>query len=801
MTQRPQEPAEVPSDAPVSPGRPARVPALASAALAVVFALLGFMGAVPATDLAGALVLGGGLLAGAAALPRAGRVLAPAAVAASVGVVGLLQAVVVSRGGGGLLIAASAVAVLTWVATVVAALMDAGVFGSRAPRAAVASAPQATPAPAPAWAPVEGWQPNAYPADPTMTYVGRQPTGQQAFGPSVGGQAGGGQPVPAGAPDPTAVFGQPGQAGVPDSTAVFGQPGQAGVPDSTAVFARSAQVGEPEPTAVFSGVSQPGAPEPAAALGQQPPVGGPEPTAVFGQPPQGPTAGLSPQSGAPESTPAHPGAAAPVYGLSGGQPPTGTHRAPTQDGGPLSGTLPTRDGFSATGPRSVAEATPFGAEAQPPGSRPDVPLFGAPGVGQPAQEASPFGTTAASPEAPAFGLAGTGQATSSAHHEPVQDASGIDRAPGGDRPLFGVSGVGQSSSAHHEPVQDASAYDRAHPRPVYGAASNERGHDAGAGRPPTGAHRAPTQDGVPLFGAPPPAGQPGRNGAHPAPGGPVYGLSAGAARSGRGPNSPTRQGGSDPQGHGLFGASTSNSAPMGAHRTPAEAGSPSNGRTEPDAGRGESSPHRAPTSGADASAPSYGPNGASRGGGGEVTTNGASREGAVPSQRAGTEASGPSYQQAVGRARRRAAGGEGSSSPFGPPSSGAATGGDTPHPAYGQSGSAGREAPGARSAEQRPADQGNGDADPSPETTAFPVQHAPTGDPAPAWGQAPPAGQDATMVAAPGWLGAAQSGSDTAGPPRRAARDGRHGTPDEGRHGQPDPGRPDAPRGYPKPER
>jgi len=211
MTQRPLEPAEVPSAAPVAPGRSVRVPALASIVLAVVFALLGFLGAVTMTDLAGALVLGGGLLAGAAALPRVGRVLVPAAVIATVGVVGLLQAVVANRGGGGLLIAATAVAVLTWLAAVVAALMDAGVFGSRAPRPAAATpAPVPVPAPAPPWAPVEGWQPSAYPADPTMTYVGGQPTDQQA----LAGRAAGGQPEP----DPTAVFGgvgQPAPAGAP----------------------------------------------------------------------------------------------------------------------------------------------------------------------------------------------------------------------------------------------------------------------------------------------------------------------------------------------------------------------------------------------------------------------------------------------------------------------------------------------------------------------------------------------------------------------------------------------------------
>ena len=57
---------------------------------------------------------------------------------------------------------------------VMTALLDAGAFGARKPRPVAAPA-QAAPA---AWAPVEGWQPNAYPADPTMSYVRGQPTGQ-----------------------------------------------------------------------------------------------------------------------------------------------------------------------------------------------------------------------------------------------------------------------------------------------------------------------------------------------------------------------------------------------------------------------------------------------------------------------------------------------------------------------------------------------------------------------------------------------------------------------------------------------
>ena len=190
---------------------------------------------------------------------------------------------------------------------------------------------------------------------------------------------------------------------------------------------------------------------------------------------------------------------------------------------------------------------------------------------------------------------------------------------------------GQASSAHHEPVQDASAYDRPQFGPVLGG---ERGQDTA--RSQTGAHRAPAQDGsAPLFG-----GRPGHNGStagHPAQG-------------------PARV--PDGQGYGLFGGGPA----TGAHRAPPEGGSPSNGRPVPP--RGESGPHGAPTS------ETIGSNvgdAASHG------VNGTSPDGAVPSQRAGTEASGPSYQQA---ARRRRADGEGPSSPFGAAGSSAATGGD-----------------------------------------------------------------------------------------------------------------------------
>jgi hypothetical protein len=689
MTQRPQGFAEVPSDTPVSPGRPVRVLALASAVLAVVFALLGFLGAVSATEVAGALVLGGGLLAGAAALPRAGRVTAPAAVVASVGVVGLLQEVAASRGGSTLLLAAVAVAVLVWITAVAVAVMDAGFVGSSAAPAVVAAA---APVAAPAWAPVPGWQPSAYPADPTMTYVGQQPTGQQAVAaPSENPRTP--EPAPA-----TAVFGGAGQT-ASEPTPAFGQAPSANAPDSTTVFGQPPSVAAPE-------------------------QGGPQPTAVI--------AGLSPQNGSSETP-----AAVPQYGLSSAtQPSTGAHRAPAQDGGPQ----PAAD--VPLFKRSQHEPIPFGVVVQP-GSQqtPDVPLFGVSGIAQPP-----------APETPAVGLAGTGQAATSAHHEPVQDASPFNRTPSGDSPSFGVAGLGQATSAHHGPVQDASVYDPSQPRPVYGAAPTERDQDAAAGRPPSssGAHRAPTQDSMPLFGGPP-SGWPGRNGS--APGGPVYPM-PGAQPSGN-----------EAQGYGLFAGSS------GAHRAPSDTGATPNGRAGAAGGADNAATHGA---------------------------NGTSYDNGMPSQRAGNEASGPSYQQA-GRGRRRAA--EGSAPVFGAPGSpGTPIGGDPAQPQYGRAGSPGPETSTPRSAEPRPVDQ---DSDPSPETTAFPVQPPPQAEPARPWGQPPPPGHDATMNAAPGWLGAGQPGSEGAAPAgrRRAAREGRHGTPDDGRHGEPDSGRPDATRVFPQPER
>jgi hypothetical protein len=79
------------------------------------------------------------------------------------------------------------------------------------------------------------------------------------------------------------------------------------------------------------------------------------------------------------------------------------------------------------------------------------------------------------------------------------------------------------------------------------------------------------------------------------------------------------------------------------------------------------------------------------------------------------------------------------------------------------------------------------------------VQQAPAAsDPTLAWGHA--ALPDATMVAAPGWLGTAPGGD-----PSDATRAAQPSTPENkqgpGRHGQRDDARPDTTRVFPTPER
>jgi hypothetical protein len=121
------------SDAPqLAPG-PARMLVLAAAGLGVVIYLLGFLELQLASSLIGFLLLGGGLLAGAAVLPKVGRVLVPAAVGVLAGTLQLLQ-VVASGGVSTTTIVALVLALLQSVAVIGAVLLDMGLVKAPAPR-------------------------------------------------------------------------------------------------------------------------------------------------------------------------------------------------------------------------------------------------------------------------------------------------------------------------------------------------------------------------------------------------------------------------------------------------------------------------------------------------------------------------------------------------------------------------------------------------------------------------------------------------------------------------------------------
>jgi Family of unknown function (DUF5336) len=121
------------SDAPLLAPGPARMLVLAAAGLGLVIYVLGFVDFGLSSSLIGLLLVGGGLLAGAAVLPKVGRVLVPAAVGVVVGTLQLLQAV---AGGGAstITIIALVLALLQSVAVIGAVLLDAGLVKAPAPR-------------------------------------------------------------------------------------------------------------------------------------------------------------------------------------------------------------------------------------------------------------------------------------------------------------------------------------------------------------------------------------------------------------------------------------------------------------------------------------------------------------------------------------------------------------------------------------------------------------------------------------------------------------------------------------------
>lgn len=159
MSQSPETPAEKSSDtsaektppqAQLPPG-PARNLALTATALAFLVYLLSFVGGSgdafdlltnPMQLLLGflfhplQLLLAGGLLAGAAALPKAGRVLVPAAVVVATGALMFTYLVIAAGGGPTTVILALVLAFLELAAVIGAVLLDTGIVKSPARRPA-----------------------------------------------------------------------------------------------------------------------------------------------------------------------------------------------------------------------------------------------------------------------------------------------------------------------------------------------------------------------------------------------------------------------------------------------------------------------------------------------------------------------------------------------------------------------------------------------------------------------------------------------------------------------------------------
>lgn len=259
MTQQPESnstAATSTTDHQLRPG-PARLLALGAAALVVVIYLLGFFDEFTFTgSLAGALVIGGGLLAGAAVLPKVGRVLVPAVVLLLTGTLQLLQAVTSSAGqefGGGPSALLVVGLVLAFVALGLAAgamLMDAGVVKAPARR--------------PATPPGYGGQYGGYGQQPPG-YGGQYGYGQQqppGYGPGYGQQQPGygygaqpgaqpgvqpsGPQGPAGQPGYGQGYGQAAGYGGPGYAAGQGaEPGQSATESTSALPAPGSAEGGP----------------------------------------------------------------------------------------------------------------------------------------------------------------------------------------------------------------------------------------------------------------------------------------------------------------------------------------------------------------------------------------------------------------------------------------------------------------------------------------------------------------------------------------------------------------------------
>jgi Family of unknown function (DUF5336) len=257
------------------PPGPARLLALVAAGLAVVFYLLGFFGEIGiVSGLVGLLVVVGGLLAGSAVLPKAPRVLAPAAVITVSGMLALLQAVVAGNTSG-LLVGALVVAFLASLAVVGALLLDAGIVTAPAPRP---KAPAYGQAPYGQQQPYgqQGWnqQPGygQYGQAPGQPEYGQQGYGQQGYGaqPGYGQQGYGAQPGQQGYGQPG--YGQQGYGAQPGQQSGYGAAPAAGSSAAPSWAQPSpqtpqAEAGQAATPGWYTGDAAPSSSAPAAAPG------------------------------------------------------------------------------------------------------------------------------------------------------------------------------------------------------------------------------------------------------------------------------------------------------------------------------------------------------------------------------------------------------------------------------------------------------------------------------------------------------------------------------------------------------
>ncbi|HYH31954.1 MAG TPA: DUF5336 domain-containing protein [Pseudonocardia sp.] len=254
----------------LAPG-PARLLALVAAGLGLVVYLIGFLDLGLATTFVGVLIVGGGLLAGAALLPKVGRVLVPAAVMVTTGTLLFLQ-MVTSGSTPTPVIIALVLAFLQTVAVIGAVLLDAGLVKAPAPR------PSAPP----------GYG---------------QPGGYGQYPPGYGQQGGYGQygASPQGYGQPGAYgYGQPGQYGQPGyGQQGYGAPGGYGQQPQAGWGQAPGQAdpgGRPASTpSWYGGSPESGGDTPSSPLASGAPAQSAEPTSAIPQSP-----GRSEQQGDPE---------------------------------------------------------------------------------------------------------------------------------------------------------------------------------------------------------------------------------------------------------------------------------------------------------------------------------------------------------------------------------------------------------------------------------------------------------------------------------------------------------------------